>query len=225
MTPANVRAVLFDMDGVVVDSLHLHLEAWRRMLPEMGLEPDALDYKEHFGRPSRFIVRELLRHRDPGREPAREEIERWTRRKVVLSCEMARRESTPIAGFHDFIRRVRRRRLPVALASAAARDFIDAVLAKLEARDLFDIIVSVDDVGQPKPDPEIFLQAAAKLRVPIAQCLIVEDSETGIQAAVASGGICCALLTMLPAGRVRGAQVIAKDYGELARWLWPRDGA
>jgi beta-phosphoglucomutase-like phosphatase (HAD superfamily) len=93
------------------------------------------------------------------------------------------------------------------------------VLEKIGARDLFDAIVSVDDVARPKPDPEIFLQAAHRLDVPIGDCLVIEDSHPGIAAGVASGATCCALLTMLQPEEVRGAQFVARNFGEIACWL------
>ena len=219
MTAPHIRAILFDMDGVVVDSMQFHLDTWKILLTEMGGKRRSLDVQRHFGLATKVLLREILAENDHGREPAREEIERWFRRKVVLTCEVASRVAEPIPGFLDFARRVRARRLPTALASAASRGFIDAVLEKIGARDLFDAIVSVDDVAQPKPDPEIFLQAAQRLNVPIRDCLVIEDSHPGIAAGVASGATCCALLTMLQPEEVRGAQFKARNFDEIARWL------
>jgi len=219
MTSRPIRAVIFDMDGVVVDSLQLHMDAWKRVLADMGTGLTVADITSDFGHASRVILRKLLARRDHGREPARDEIEYWFQRKCALSCQMARHNARPIRGFPEFIRRVRARKLPTALGSAASRPFVEAVLAKLQIRDQFDAILTVDDVTAPKPDPEIFLKAAAAIHRPPKDCLIVEDSHPGIQAAVASGGVCCALLTMLQAEEVRGAHVIARNYEELAQWL------
>lgn len=219
MTSPKIRAVLFDMDGVVVDSMHFHLDTWKVLLAEMGARRTALDAQRHFGLATRILLREILAERDHGREPSREEIERWFRRKVALTCQVASRVAEPIPGFIEFARLVRAWKLPTALASAASRGFIDTVLEKIGARDLFDAIVSVDDVARPKPDPEIFLQAARRLDIPIRDCLVIEDSHPGIAAGVASGATCCALLTMLQPEEVRGAQFIARNFDEIARWL------
>jgi HAD superfamily hydrolase (TIGR01509 family) len=219
MTSPKIRAVLFDMDGVVVDSMHFHLDTWKILLAEMGARRAALDAQRHFGLATRILLREILAERDHGREPSREEIERWFRRKVMLTCQVASRVAEPIPGFIEFARLVRACKLPTALASAASRGFIDTVLEKIGARDLFDAIVSVDDVAQPKPDPEIFLQAARRLDIPIRDCLVIEDSHPGIAAGVASGATCCALLTMLQPEEVRGAQFKARTFEEIARWL------
>ena len=219
MTTPPIRAILFDMDGVVVDSMQFHLDTWKILLSEMGAKRTSLDVQRHFGLATKVLLREILAERDHGREPSREEVERWLRRKVALTCQVASRVAEPIPGFLDFARRVRARHLPTALASAASRSFIDAVLEKIGARDLFDTVVSVDDVTHPKPDPEIFLKAAQRLNIPIHDCLVIEDSHPGIAAGVASGATCCALLTMLQPEEVRGAQFKARNFEEIARWL------
>ncbi|MFA5191419.1 MAG: HAD family phosphatase [Verrucomicrobiia bacterium] len=219
MTAPKIRAILFDMDGVVVDSMQFHLDTWKILLVEMGTTRRSLDVQRHFGLATTVLLREILAERDHGREPSREEVERWYHRKVVLTCQVASRVAEPIPGFIDFARRVRARRLPAALASAASRPFIDTVLEKIGARDFFDTIVSVDDVAQPKPNPEIFLQAAQRLNIPIRDCLVIEDSHPGIEAGVASGATCCALLTMLRPEEVRGAHFKARSFDEIARWL------
>ena len=218
MNVSKIRAIIFDMDGVVVDSMQLHLDSWKRILPDMHVGVREID-KRDFGHASRVILRDLLMRRDHGREPTHDEVEFWFRRKSVISCQMARQIAQPIHGFPEFIRRAHAKGYPTALGSAASREFVDAVLEKLNARELFDAIVTVDDAAKPKPDPEIFLKAAVKLGVPTEQCLIIEDSHPGIQAAIAAGGMCCALLTMLQAEEVNGAHIIAKDYDELTRAL------
>jgi HAD superfamily hydrolase (TIGR01509 family) len=215
----SIRAILFDMDGVVVDSMHFHLDTWKILLAEMGTKRRSLHMQRHFGLATRILLRDILAEEHPGREPSRDEIEHWFRRKVALTIQVAKQVAEPIPGFLDFARRVRARKLPTALASAASRSFVDTVLEKIGARDLFDVIVTVDDVAQPKPDPEIFLEAARRLRVPIGDCLVIEDSHPGIAAGVASGATCCALLTMLQAEEVRGAQFKARTFDDIARWL------
>ena len=219
MTSRNIRAIIFDMDGVVVDSMQLHMDAWKRVFADMGTGLTLADIKSDFGHSSRVILHKLLARRDHGREPGRDEIEYWFQRKCAISCQMARHTAQPIRGFPEFIRRVRARKLPVALGSAASRPFVEAVLDKLQIRDQFDAIITVDDVSAPKPDPEIFLKAAAAIHMQPKDCLIVEDSHPGIEAAVASGGVCCALLTTLQAEEIKGAPVIARNYEDLAKWL------
>lgn len=219
MSFSHIRAILFDMDGVVVDSMQFHLDTWKVLLAEMGGKRRSLDVRRHFGLATKVLLREILAENSEGREPSRDEIERWFRRKVALTCEIASRVAEPIPGFFDFARLVRAHKLPTALASAASRPFVETVLEKIGARDFFDVIVTVDDVARPKPDPEIFLKAARRLRVPIGDCLVIEDSHPGIAAGVASGATCCALLTLLQPEEVQGAQLKARNFGEIAHWL------
>jgi HAD superfamily hydrolase (TIGR01509 family) len=219
MTSWNIRAVLFDMDGVVVDSLQLHLDSWTQVLKEMGAKRESLDVRRHFGHATRVLLRELLVERDDGRRPTRDEIEFWYRRKLAVTLELVPRAAQPVPGFVEFVQRVRARGLPTALASAATAPFVDAVLDKIGARGHFDALLTLDDVTQPKPHPEIFIKAAGLLNIPIKDCLVIEDSHPGIEAGVASGAVCGALLTMLAAEEVRGAHVVAQDYDELWRWL------
>jgi len=124
-----------------------------------------------------------------------------------------------VPGFVEFVQRVRARGLPTVLASAATAPFVEAVLDKIGVREQFDAILTLDDVTQPKPHPEIFIKAARLLNIPIKDCLVIEDSHPGIEAALASGAVCCALLTMLTAEEVPRAHVVARDYHELWRWL------
>lgn len=219
MTSQNIRAVIFDMDGVVVDSLQLHLDSWKQVLKEMRGKRESLDVRRHFGHATRVLLRELLAERDDGRKPARDEIEFWYRRKLAVTLELVPRAARPVPGFVEFVQRVRARGLPTVLASAATAPFVEAVLDKIGVREQFDAILTLDDVTQPKPHPEIFIKAARLLNIPIKDCLVIEDSHPGIEAALASGAVCCALLTMLTAEEVPRAHVVARDYHELWRWL------
>jgi HAD superfamily hydrolase (TIGR01509 family) len=178
-----VRAVIFDLDGVIVDSeiwWHEVREAWAE---RQGLRWTAEDSRSVMGANSRGWAG-IMRERkglDPDAEP---EIERAVVEGVV---ERYARDGAPlIEGATDAVRRIAAR-FPVAVASSAHPAVIGAALEATQLAGVFPVVVSSDEVDHGKPAPDVYLEAARRLGMPPAACLVVEDSLNGVKAARAAG--------------------------------------
>lgn len=181
-TSGAIEAVIFDLDGVIVDSEIWWDEVRRDFAARNGKAWTADDQAAVMGANSRQWSR-IMRDRLALDMPAAE-IERAIVDGVV---DRYRHEGVPrIDGAVATVRRVARR-WPVALASSAHRDVIDASLAATALAGIFKVVVSSDDVEHGKPEPDVYLEAAQRLGVPPPACLVVEDSYNGVRAAKAAG--------------------------------------
>jgi kojibiose phosphorylase len=178
-----IRGVIFDLDGVVADSHPLHEEAWRVLLSEKGLDP-ALDSGFIYSGLSR---REILEHYLGPLSEA--ECEKMGRRKDELfSSRMHRIRVRP--GLLRVLDQLRAAGILCALATSAGRARTHEMLGKLGITDRFLAIVTNHDVSEPKPAPEVFLEAASRLGVSPQETVVIEDSVAGVQAARAADMIC-----------------------------------
>ncbi len=179
------EAVIFDMDGVLVDSEPFGFEALRRVMACYGLPYGEAENAEFLGRTTLESCRILReRHRLP------ESAETLADRYVEGMLEQIARGPIPMPGVPDVLKQVRAAGYRMALASSAEVRVIDANLAALGLRPLFDVVVSGTQVARGKPAPDVFLAAAGRRGTPPAGCLVVEDSRNGLLAAKAAGMRC-----------------------------------
>jgi HAD superfamily hydrolase (TIGR01509 family) len=183
-----VDAVIFDMDGVLVDSEPLHTHATKLLLADCGVDWDERESAEYIGLTDVESFAALtLRHGlsgDPGDLAAR-----WTERAVPLLQQHAR----PMPGVPAVPLTLRERGYRLALASSSRPRVIEATLEAIGAGSLFEVVVSGTEVPRGKPSPDVFLEAARRLDIPPARCLVIEDSRHGVTAARAAGMPCIAI--------------------------------
>jgi HAD superfamily hydrolase (TIGR01509 family) len=178
------RAVLFDYDGVLVASEPIHLSAWKQVLVEIGLPPDIEFVQRNIGKTAPYIMKELLDHYRPGWSHNEFDVESLARRKNVHYLATAQRELQAYPSAHQGVRWLREKGVRTAIVSNAKRSELHQTLNQLGLFDLFDQIVSRDDVGIAKPDPTPYLFAAACLNAEPHECIAVEDSPTGLESAL-----------------------------------------
>ena len=193
-------AVIFDMDGVLVDSEPFGFEALRRVMARYGLPYGEEENAEFLGRTTLDSC-QILRERHLLPEAA-ETLADWY---VEGMLEQIARGPIPMAGVPEVLRRIRAAGYRMALASSAEVRVIDANLTALGLRPLFDAVVSGTQVARGKPAPDVFLAAAERLGAPPATCLVVEDSRNGLLAAKAAGMRCA----VVPCAHTRH-----QDFGE-----------
>jgi beta-phosphoglucomutase len=176
-----VRAVVFDMDGVLVDSGAHHRDAWRATFRDLGVTPPPEFWRITIGRPADEAMALLVDGVD------RAEARRLAEMKRQHYTRLARRGTVAVAGVPAFVDALARAAVPRAVATSATRRDLERVLVELGLRSRFDVVVTADDVHWGKPHPEVYLKAAAGLGVDPGACVVFEDAVVGVQAARAAG--------------------------------------
>lgn len=183
-----LQAVIFDMDGVIVDSHPVHTKAWRRFLGSVGKEVTEADLAFILeGRKKEDILRHFLGELSP------EEIERLGHEKELLFREEARAELRPVQGVEQVLESFSQAGIKLGVASSGSDSRVHFVLQRLRLTDYFAAIVAGDDVVLGKPDPAIFRLTSQKLDVAPKEILVFEDSVSGVKAAKAAGMRCVGL--------------------------------
>ena len=173
--------LIFDLDGVIVDSMPVHQRAWRQYLEAAGIDAgENLDFMH--GQRNEEIVRGLL---GPGADL--ETVVAHGAAKERLYREMLRERLRDhlVAWIGEWLEHVSG--APIALATNAERANVDFVLDGGKLRPYFSVIVDGSEVAQPKPAPDVYLRAAELLKIPPRNCIVFEDSPIGVAAAVAAG--------------------------------------
>jgi len=187
-----VNGVIFDMDGVLLHNLDLHIQAFKLFGDENGRNLTSKQIQAVFGRKNSDMLQALLE-----KELTGEEIRRYEARKEKLYRDLIRPQlhERMVEGLPELLRAIRSENLGTALATSGPRDNVDMVLDELDLRQDFDAIVTGDQVIQGKPHPEVFLLAAKKLNLPAFECVVFEDSFSGVEAALRAECKCVALAT------------------------------
>jgi beta-phosphoglucomutase family hydrolase len=206
-----VSAFIFDMDGTMLDNMAIHMQIWYEYLSSVGVELEkAHFYRFAAGRTNAEILRELL-----SPNLSQSEIEEHSGKKEELYRLRYRPILKPVPGLPEFLEAARQLAIPMAVASSAGCENIQFHLDGLAAEDYFSALVGSEDVRNGKPDPEIFLQAASRLGVAVAECLVFEDTPAGLEAAARAGMRAIAVTTTSPAERLAQNPVVLRivpDY-------------
>jgi HAD superfamily hydrolase (TIGR01509 family) len=181
-TPASELAIIFDMDGVLLDSEPLHLQALNEVLAPLGHRATAAEDRQFFGLTNEECWRVIMRrYALPGR------LDDYLARYDEAVLRVLQQPVTPTPGVPELLARLRRRGVRLALASASKRSWVDATLQAIGLRRAFEVVVSADDVAHGKPAPDLFSLAARRLGVPPERCVVVEDSPNGVLAGRRAG--------------------------------------
>ncbi|MFM8580932.1 MAG: HAD family hydrolase [Planctomycetaceae bacterium] len=205
--------VIFDMDGVLVDSYKAHLQSWQMMAGEFGESLTEAQFLETFGQTSREII---ARHWGVNKLSP-EQIELFDHRKEALYRGLIERDFPEMPGARDLIENLRAARFKLAVGSSGPPENVDFVLRRMKIRRHFEVRVTGRDVTHGKPNPEVFLTAAQKLKTDPLLCAVIEDAPVGIAAANAAGMTSIALLsTGHTAEKSAAAQVIVRKLTDLS---------
>jgi beta-phosphoglucomutase len=178
------KGVIFDMDGVVIDSHPIHRKTWKKFLASLGkfATEEDLDFVLD-GRKKEDILRHFLGDLSP------EQVRRFGHEKEIMFREEALDLQT-LVGLRDFLEEVYTTGLQTALASSGSRSRVNYVLDRLTLSKYFQVVVTGDDVSKSKPDPTIFCKAARGLGCSYSDLLVIEDAVSGVRAAKSAGMKC-----------------------------------
>lgn len=181
-----MQAVIFDMDGVLIDSEPLHYQAEQQLLKQLNIKTSRNYLNQFVGTTSAFMWSQILTayHRN---EALQDVLAQQLEIKINLLQES---EYQPIQGVIELLDKLKRTNLRMAVASSSAPQFIEAVLTKLKLINYFEFSLSGENVPQGKPAPDIFLKAAELLQLQASQCVVIEDSMHGVSAAKSAGMRC-----------------------------------
>ncbi len=180
--PTLPRTVIFDADGVLVDSYQAHLEAWRALGRRLGRDLPEARFAATFGRRNEDLMHDLW-----GDAVAPEDVPAWSDWKEAAYREILLRDFPAMDGARELIDALRAAGFRLAVGSSGPPENVAACLRGLQRAGAFDATVDGSQVARGKPEPEVFLTAAEKLAVPPARCAVVEDAVAGVEAAKRAG--------------------------------------
>lgn len=215
-----LAAIIWDMDGVLVDTKDFHYQAWRDIYQRFSGDRQALSralFDSVFGMQNAETVVQLF-----GKERATPEfIDMVSARKEALFRENIGGRTRPLPGVLSWLSYFRDRGLLQAVASSAPEPNVQVILGDLQVGAYFTVVLSGDSSGEEspilasKPAPDIFLETARRLSVPPAGCLVIEDAVVGVQAAKAAGMACLAITTTHPDSALALAEWQIDDFRDL----------
>src|SRR5262245_31637592 len=188
MSATKPAAVIWDVDGTLVDTAELHFQAWSVIAAELGKPFTPADFAATFGRRNPEIIRQLF---STNFSPA--EIAELGDRKEEYYKQEARRGVELLPGVGALLECLHAAGFKQAIGSSAPRGNLELILGLTRTERFFQAVVSMEDTQRGKPDPQVFQVAAAKLGVRPQRCLVVEDAVAGVQAAKAGNMRCIAV--------------------------------
>jgi HAD superfamily hydrolase (TIGR01509 family) len=206
-----IRAVIFDMDGVIVDSEPAHIEAEKQIMMQHGVEVTAEDLRPYTGTTAEFEFTDLISKHHLRTTPGQ-----LINEKDVILFELLEKETQPTKGVIALIKDLKQHGLKLGIASSGRAKLVFYFLRKLKIEHLFDAVVCAEDITHSKPHPEIFLKAAERLREEPEKCLVIEDSKLGVEAAKSAGMRCIGFRNPNSGNQdLSKADVIVDDFAKL----------
>jgi beta-phosphoglucomutase family hydrolase len=208
------QALVFDMDGTIVDNMSFHTNSWITFFQRRGRELDADEFfRTTAGRQGKEIIRSHM-----GEHLLDDEVTALNLEKDAVYREMYEPHRKTVGGFDHLVAQAKERGIALAVATAAPNANIEFTLDGLDLRRHFDAVVGAADVPRGKPYPDVFLKAAESVGVAPEHCIVFEDAPLGVEAARRAGMRCVVLTTTLPAeafAEFDNVICIASDFSAL----------
>jgi len=203
ITKREAGAVIWDMDGVIVDSAPAHLKAWRQVFGERGIAFSERDFTISFGRRNDAIIDSVL-----GINTTQTEIKAIGREKEAAFRRIVVKDLIALPGVTDLMEALRDGGYQMAIASSTPLENITLIMRELGLSSYCKVIISEQDAEHGKPDPQCFLLAAHKLSVKPADSIVIEDTTSGLEAAAQAGMSSIAVTNTHPAERLKEADIV-----------------
>ena len=177
-----IRSVIFDMDGVIVESEPAHVEAEKQILLKHGIRITSEELRNYTGTTAEFEFNDLIR-----KYKLNTTAETLFNEKEDILFKLLEKKTEPTKGVMDMIKNLKQQGFKLAVATSGHRKLARYYLKKLGIESFFDAVVCAEDITRSKPDPEIFLKAAQRLGVEPSECIVIEDAKFGVEAAKKAG--------------------------------------
>jgi len=200
-----IRAIIFDFDGVIVDSEPIHLQAWKEYFARERISIEESRLLGAVGLYDGEFIKAIF-----GNQISEERLRQIISGKFKIYHHLLSRDLRPFPGVVELVALLAGR-FNLAIASSDWRDNIEMALSRLDIRRYFSVICAKEDVGKHKPHPEIYLKVASLLQLSTQDCLAVEDSVAGVEAAKAAGCLCLAVENSFPAKALSYADAVLKS--------------
>jgi HAD superfamily hydrolase (TIGR01509 family) len=210
LNPALIGAVLWDMDGVLVDTGEYHYTAWQQTLFEYKVPFSREQFRATFGINNLSLLTLLF-----GEPPSPALYHEINNRKESNFRAAVSGRASLLPGVKTWLEQFARHGIPQAVASSAPQENIDLLITELGIRSYFQSVLSASEIPG-KPDPAVFLLSAQRLGVLPETCLVIEDSIAGVEAARRAGMRCLAVTTTNPAEKLQGAHLVVERLDQLA---------
>jgi beta-phosphoglucomutase family hydrolase len=206
-----IKAVIFDMDGVIAETEHVHIKAEKQTMLKYGIQISEEELHEYTGTTAKRMFKELIE-----KYKLDTTFEKIFNEKEKILFGLLEEDTKPTKGAIELLHKLKEMNIKLGIASSSHRKLIRYVLKKLKITHLFDSIVSAEDIVNSKPHPEIFLTSAKRLKVNPAACLVVEDSKLGVQAAKKAGMKCLGYINPSSGNQdLSKADIVTDDFSKL----------
>ncbi|MDA2931319.1 HAD-IA family hydrolase [Acidobacteria bacterium AH-259-O06] len=210
------QGVLWDLDGVLVDTGEFHYRAWSKTLSERDIPFNREQFRATFGMNNAGTLKTLL-----GYTPEPDVVAEISDRKEELFRRAVKGYACALSGVQAWLKRIKNQGIKQAIASSAPPANIDVLVDELVMRSYFDVLVSGFDLPG-KPDPAVFLKAARLIGAPPDRCVVVEDAVAGVEGARRAGMKCIAVTTTNPAHELKEADVVVDRLDNLPLDIFER---
>jgi HAD superfamily hydrolase (TIGR01509 family) len=210
----HIKAVIFDMDGVIVDSEPLHQQAFMEIFDEMGYAKNhGITFENYLGKSDRAVWDDFIALHAPS--PSLAELTKLKQDRLIELIQSKKPIFEPIPSLVEDLSH----HLSLSVASGSMHAVIDVVLELRGLRRFFPTVVSAQDVAQGKPSPDIFLRAAQGMGVPPEQICVIEDAPSGVQAGKSAGMQVIAITNSMESDGLAKADFVVDDYASIVALL------
>ena len=204
----NSKAVIFDLDGTLIDNNAFHLIAWKKYLENIGIDIAAADYRKNInGRTNKDAIEYIYK-----RKMTDEEAMVFALEKEAVYRELYAPSIKPVEGLLNLLDMLHRLDIPMAIATSGIQVNIDFMFDHIPIKQYFKVVVNSAHISMGKPDPEIYIKAAELLNIPRGNCLAFEDAAVGVTSAKKAGMKVIALLTTQTKEELAEADMIIENF-------------
>jgi len=208
LTVFNAKAVIFDLDGTLIDNNSFHLKTWKVYLEKVGIDISEDAYRKNInGRTNKDALEYIY-----NKKMADDEAMVYALEKEALYREIYRPDIKPVNGLLKLLEAFHKKNISMAIATSGIQVNIDFMFDHIPIKQYFKEVVNSSHISKGKPDPEIYLKTAGLLNVPTENCLVFEDAVVGVNAAHAAGMKVIAITTTQSSAELKDAEMIIKDF-------------